>query len=370
MNPKVPRLRRAATPPGSSPGTIVVDSKAHPPLIHLIAYGPHEMIEMDLGRPEESVSFLQRFPVTWINVDGLGDAETIRKFGELFGLHRLALEDVANLHQRAKVESYDKITFMVSRMVSLDPDSRSARLETEQLGLFLGENFVLTFQERPGDCFDNVRARIRQSSGRIRSAGPDYLAYALLDAAIDHFFPVLEVYGEKLEQLEDDVGHLRGTGIARRVQAVRNELMTLRRAIWPQREAINLLIREANPLIATETRVHLRDCYDHTVEVIEMLETYREIAAGVHDMYMSSLSIRTSEIMKVLAIIATIFIPLSFLASLYGMNFNRAASPFNMPELDFCFGYPALLFVMLLMTSVQIFLFRKKGWIGKRRGSR
>jgi magnesium transporter len=363
--PKAPRRQRRKawarrSAPGAPPGTLLPDPKAPPPVIRVIAYGPDTFTEQAVESPVLVRPFLQAWPVTWVNVEGLGDATVIRQLGDLFGLHQLALEDVINVHQRAKVEQYGDHHFIVTRMVRL-----GARLETEQVSLFLGRNFVLTFQEGlPGDCLEPVRDRLRQGHGRIREAGADYLAYALLDAVIDSYFPVLEAYGERLETLEEELITRPVPGIIPPIHDVKRDLLALRRAIWPQREALNVLLRDELPLITPETRLHLRDCYDHTVQLIDLMETYRELSSDLMEMYLSSVSNRTSEIMRVLTIIATIFIPLTFLAGIYGMNFDPDVSPWNMPELKWYWGYPFALAVMALVALTQLVFFRRRGWLG------
>jgi len=261
--------------------------------------------------------------------------------------------------QRPKVERYEDCLFLVARMMSL-----GERLDSEQISIYLGSGFVLTFQERVGDCLDPVRHRIREGAGRIRSQGADYLAYALLDAVIDHYFPVLEELGERLEALEDEVLRHPSPAVISRIHAAKRDLLALRRVVWPQRESLHWLLREPIPLLAEDTRLHLRDCYDHVAHVMDMVETFRELASGLVDAYQSSLSNRMNEVMKVLTIIATIFIPLSFLAGLYGMNFSAESSPWNMPELRFYFGYPLALALMAVVAGVMLIYFRRKGWIG------
>jgi magnesium transporter len=350
--------RRSA--PGAPPGTLLPDPEAPPPVIRVIAYGPDACTEQTVESPALVRAFLQAWPVTWVNVEGLGDATVIRQLGDLFGLHRLALEDVINVHQRAKVEQYGDHHFIVTRMVRL-----GERLETEQVSLFLGRNFVLTFQEGlPGDCLEPVRDRLRQGHGRIREAGADYLAYALLDAVIDSYFPVLEEYGERLETLEQELITRPVPGLIPPIHDIKRALLALRRALWPQREALNVLLRDELPLITPETRLHLRDCYDHTVQLIDLMETYRELSSDLMEMYLSSVSNRTNEIMRVLTIIATLFIPLTFLAGIYGMNFDPEVSPWNMPELKWYWGYPFALAVMALVAISQLLFFRRRGWLG------
>jgi magnesium transporter len=344
-------------PPGSGPG-MVVDPQAPKPIMRVMAFGPDGVVERTIESPEAVGEFVGVWPVTWLNIDGLGDVGTITQLGSIFNLHVLALEDVVNVHQRAKVEQYPDYYFIVGRMVEM-----AERVETEQLSLFLGRNFVLTFQELPGDCFDPVRERIRKAGGRIRSAGPDYLAYTLIDAFVDHYFPVLEHYGEVLEALEDDVIMKPQRAVIARIHDVKRDLLTLRRAAWPLREALTTLYRETTPMITAETRLYLRDSYDHSVQIIDLLENYRDIASSLTDIYLSSVSNRMNEIMKVLTIFTTIFIPLNFIAGIYGMNFNTERSPLNMPELNWYWGYPFALGIMLLLGIVMLIYFGRKGWL-------
>lgn len=356
------RFRRR-TPPGADPGTVQTQPDARPPTIHVLAYGPDEVVEEEVRDLDRLAAYRERYPVTWINVDGLGDAATIRRLGELFSLHPLAQEDVVNVHQRSKVEPYDTQLFIVARMAQW-----VGHVETEQLSLFLGRNWVLTFLENPGDCLDPVRDRIRKGSGRIRRAAADHLAYALLDAVIDSYFPVVEQMADRLESLEDEVG-TRSSGDANaRIHAIRSDLLLLRRSLRPHREAVNELVRDEHPLIGPEARLFLRDCYDHTVQLIELLEVYREMCSDLRDYHVSLASNRMNEVMKVLTIIATLFMPLSFVAGLYGMNFDTS-SPWNMPELRWPFGYLFALSLMLMVAVGMICYFRLKGWIGGRRAA-
>ncbi len=346
-------------PPGSSPGTMIADPQAPRPKIRVMAYGPGSVIDEVVEDVNAIRGLLGKWPVTWINVDGLGDVATIARLGEMFELHRLAQEDVVNVHQRAKAELYGKHYFIVARMTELNE-----HLGTEQLSLFLGKDYVLTFQEAEGDCFDPVRERIRKAGGRIRKAGPDYLAYALLDASIDNHFPVLEHYGEKLEMLEDEVVLRPGKRVVSQIHEVKRDLLVLRRAVWPLRETLNTLAREDTTFICPETRIYLRDCYDHVVQIIDLLENYRDIASSLMEVYLSSVSNRLNEIMKILTIITALFIPMNLIAGIYGMNFNTDRSPFNMPELNWFLGYPFALSLMATAATIMFFYFRRKGWVG------
>jgi len=346
------RRRRRHGPRGDVPGTLVVDPNAPRPVIRAIAYGPEEFAEEELDKLEAIGGLLEKWPVTWVNVDGLGDAEVIQKLGEIFGLHGLAMEDVLDVHQRPKVEQYEGFQFIVLRM-----PWPGRPLETEQVSVFLGKNFVVTFQERTGDCLDPVRDRIRRNKGRIRQVGPDYLAYSLLDAIVDGYYPVLETYGEQVEALEDEIISRAGAETISDIHQLKRDLLTLRRAVWPLREAINSLLRDTSPLMTAETLIYLRDCYDHSVQILDMVETYRELSSGLMDVYLSSVSNRMNEVMKVLTIIATIFIPLTFVAGVYGMNFP------DMPELKWPWSYAVIWAVMLTIAGSMLVYFRRKRWL-------
>ncbi len=352
-------MKRRAKP-GTAPGTLTVDPEAPRPEIRLMAYGPDRVVERTIAEVDELRAFVGQWPVCWVNVDGLGDRSTLERLAAIFGLHPLAMEDVVNTHQRAKVDQYGDLTFVVTHMVELGD-----HFEAEQVSLFLGSNFVITFQERPGwDCLEPVRDRIRRHVLRMRDAGSGHLAYSILDAVIDHYFPVLEAYGERLEVLEDSIVGQPDRGTIAEVHAVKRELLELRRAIWPQREAINVLVRDDIPHVNTETRLYLRDVYDHAVRIIDLVETHREVCSDLMDLYLSSISNRMNEVMKVLTVISTIFIPLTFIVGVYGMNFNTSASPWNMPELNWYLGYPLCLSLMAGITAGQFLFFKRKGWIG------
>jgi magnesium transporter len=361
--PRLSGIKRR-TEPGAVPGTLAPPPEAPKPVIDVIAYGEGEdFVERTGVTLAEITKLLERYPVVWINVTGLGEIRIIEQIGDKFGLHRLSLEDVVNVHQRPKVEVFEDHLFLVVRMVQVEDEA-----DTEQVSMFLGKGYLLTFQEKTGDCFNPVRKRIRRLKGRIRSAGADYLCYALIDAVVDGYFPVLEHYGEKLELLEDRVVEAPRAEQVRELHECKRHLLLLRRAIWPQREMINTLIRDDHQLISKTTKPYLRDCYDHAIQLMDIVETFREIASGLLDIYISSTSAKLNEIMKVLTIIATIFIPLGFIASLYGMNFDRMASPWNMPELGWRYGYPLALLLMLAVAGGLIWYFWRKGWLGNRPG--
>jgi len=352
--------RRRRAPPGASPGTLIADPAAQQTTVRVIAYGPDDIEEHDVTELGQLPVFLDRFPVTWVDVAGLSDVEAIGAIGDLFGLHGLALEDVVNVYQRPKYEDYDDYLYIVTRMA--EP---GRGLHTEQISIFLGPKFVVSFQERPGDCFNEVRTRLQTHRGRIRARPSEYLAYALLDAVIDAYFPVAEDYGERVESLEETVLEAPAPEVMADIHALKRDLMIFRRTLWSQREMVNALLRDPSPFIGDETALYLRDCYDHTVQLLDIAETYREIASGLVDLYLSSISNRMNEIMKVLTVMASIFIPLTFIAGIYGMNFSPGASPWNMPELTWYWGYPAALGAMAAIAAGLVYFFWRRRWIGR-----
>jgi len=347
------------TPPGSVPGSLVSDPEGLFPQVNLLAWSDGELEEFESVHVDDLDKHLQKWPMMWVNVDGLGDASTLQKIGEIFGVHNLAMEDIVHVHQRAKVEEYEDRLFIVIRM----PSHSEQGIKTEQLSIFLGPGFVLTFQERKEDCLDPVRQRIRKRRGRIRHAGSDYLAYAILDAVVDSWFPILEDYGVTLQDLEDEILANPIKETVGRIHLVKRELLEVRRTIWPMRETVNNLYRDEG-LVQKETQLYLRDCYDHVIQIIDIVESYRDMASGLMDLYLSSLSNRMNDVMRVLTIIATIFIPLTFIAGIYGMNFNPEVSAWNMPELNWPMGYPVVLGAMGVVGVLLLLFFRRKGWVG------
>ena len=349
------------TQPGARPGTIVVDPKAPPPRMHVATYGPDGVDEKDVETVEQLRGSLKDGRVTWVNVDGLGDAQVIKQLGELFSLHPLVMEDIVHVHQRAKVEEFDQHLYVVVRMMSGD-----GNLQSEQVSLILGEGFVLTLQERVGDCLDPVRQRIRSGGGLIRKSKADYLAYAIIDAVLDGYFPVLERYSERLDELENELITRPGHNVITRIHRMRSELYMLRKSVWPHREAVNALLRDSTPFISSGTRIFLRDCYDHAIQLIDIVETSREMCSDLRDFHFTQVSMRQNEVMKVLTIMATIFIPLGFVAGVYGMNFDSDVSPWNMPELKWVWGYPFALGLMGTMAFSMVGFFWYRGWLGHR----
>lgn len=356
---------RRRTAPGAAPGTLVSDPNAPPPKIRLITYSTGEFTEDEVIGVESLPARINKDGVNWIDIAGLGDAGVVTRLGEMFGLHRLALEDVLHVHQRPKVEEYGDQLFIIFRMLDAE-----AHEPSEQVSLFLCPGLVITFQEHAGDPFDHVRSRVRHGRGAIRSMGADYLTYALIDAVIDHYFPVLEAYDDQLDDMTETVLREPRETIVHDLHQVKRELFNLRRIIWASREMINNLMRADVPVMKAETRPYFRDCYDHCIQLMDMLEMQREVSASLFDIYLSSLSNRLNEIMKVLTMIATIFIPLGFIASLYGMNFDTKSSPWNMPELTWAYGYPFALALMGATAAGLYYWFRKRGWVGRSRRHR
>ncbi len=342
--------------PGSVPGTIIVDENAPPPIIFLIDYNPTNVTSKQIKTPEECAVYLNTESVSWVDVQGLGNADILQRLGKVFDLHPLVLEDVVNVVERPKLEDHEDQLLIIARMVV--PTERVCGFHNEQVGFVLGKNYLLTVQEESEhDCFDGVRARLRNNKGIIRKYKADYLAYALLDAVVDGFFPVLERYGERLEELEEEVMVNPNRQTLQQIYQIRRELLQLRRAIWPQRDVINSLIRDGYELISEEVRIYLRDCYDHAVQVMDMVETYRELASGLMDVYLSAVNNRMNEVMKLLTVVSTIFIPLTFIAGVYGMNFE------HMPELKFPWGYPICLAAMAAIAVGLVLFFWRRGWL-------
>ncbi len=354
-----PRIQRRV-PPGSRPGTVSIEPGAEPTTVRVMAYDKDRVVEKEVRNPaQELPPLLNEWPIVWVDVVGLGTEATLRALADVFRIHPLALEDVVHVHQRAKVDAYEENLYCVLRI----PDPGTEQL-TEQFSLFLGRSYVVTFQERAGDDFELVRTGLRRPHSVTRQGiRADYLAYRLIDAAIDAYFPLLETIGDHLDQLDERAVAADGGAAFMELHGVRRELLMLRRAIWPIRDAVSMLRSEVSPLVTDATRVYLRDCYDHAVQLIDLLESYREIAGDVRDYYVSSISNRMNEVMKTLTVIATIFLPLSFIAGVYGMNFNPNASPWNMPETSWRFGYPFALAMMAAVAGGMLYYFVRRGWL-------
>jgi magnesium transporter len=342
---------------GLAPGSLVHigEHKTEPVRISIIDYDENNFLEKEVASVEDCFAFRDTATVTWINIDGVHDPKIVEKLGTHFGLHPLIQEDIMNTTQRPKLEDMNETLYIVARM--LEFDEAGGEFDTDQLSLIVGRNFVISFQERPGDEFGPVRDRIRRGKGRIRKAGPDYLAYALLDAVVDHYFVVLEKLGERVELLEDELVSDPRKETLHEIHSLKREMIFLRKSVWPLREVVAGLERSESELVRDSTNVFLRDLYDHTIQVIDNVETFRDMLSGMLETYLSSISNRMNEVMKVLTIISTIFIPLTFIAGIYGMNFE------HMPELKWRLGYFAVLGIMVVIGLIMAGFFKRKKWL-------
>ena len=352
MSRRSKKARLTPHAPGTAPGTLPVDETAEPTEVEVIRYSEHTFSEGDV------VAEPQPGEICWVNVEGLKNHDQLSGLAEKFGIHRLALEDVL-MPQRSKVDDYEDHLVLVIPMPTTEDDSGF-----EQLTIFLGKSFLLTFQDGvPGDCFEPVRQRLRSNSGMLRKKGPDYLAYALIDTVIDSYFPIVDNIGHHLDSLEDDVLVLGSRDCVTSIRDLKREIMHLKRVIRPLSECVGSLSRGFGDFVQDETRLYLRDCLDHTRMLLDALEVHRDLVTGLMDAYMSAISHRMNEVMKTLTIIATIFIPLSFIAGVYGMNFNPEASPYNMPELNWFYGYPFALGLMGGTAGLLLVYFYVRGWL-------
>jgi magnesium transporter len=350
-------VRRATKKPGAAPGTLVHTGlqKVERVRIRYLDYDASKIDEAEVDDVSPCFPLQDAPTVSWINVDGLHDVDLIRDVGGRFGWHPLLLEDIVSVGQRAKVEQYDDVVFIVLPMLSWNAERR--QVDDEQLSLILDERYVFTFQERFGDVFENVRDRLRNGRGRIRQRGPDYLAYALIDAVVDHYFSVIEAVGDVTDELEGEVLLDPQAGTMHRLHLLKRELISVRRAVWPLREMLTQLLRAEAEYLSPETRVFARDVYDHALQVADTVDALRDVVSGALDVYLSTMSQRTNEVMKMLTIMASIFIPLTFLAGIYGMNFDF------MPELHRPWAYPTLLSVMAVLAGAMLVYFKRKGWL-------
>jgi magnesium transporter len=323
--------------------------------LSVINYTGANFQEKEVRNVGEAVSIRKKSSVTWLNIDGVHQPEIIEQVGKSFGVHPLVLEDIANTGQRPKMEDFDDYIFVVLRMLRFDETENQTK--TEQISMVFGADFVVSFQEREGDVFDIIRERLRSNKGRIRKMGADYLAYSLIDAIVDNYFMVLEKLGEAIEEIEDKLVTDPRSETLQTIHDLKRETVFLRKSVWPLREVISRLERSESPLISKSTFVYLRDVYDHTIQVMDSVDTFRDTLSGMLDIYLSSVSNRMNEVMKVLTVIATIFIPLTFIAGIYGMNFKV------MPELDQPWGYPTVLILMLTIAVVMLIYFRRKKWL-------
>ena len=347
-------------PAGTSPGTLTKarPADAAPLRIRLIDYDANEISILDDTSAENCEPYLQRDTVTWVHVQGQPTEAALRELGESFSLHSLALEHVLNIGQRPKVEPFPDQLFVVVSLATIVDDY----VEVHQVSLFVGNNYVISFCEADFTPFEPIVKRLHAVGGRMRTRGADYLMYGLLDAVIDQAFPLLETIGLQLEELEEQVLESADRDSLAQIHLMRRELILLRRNLWPQREVINSLLRDDSALIQKDTQLYLRDCYDHTIQIIDLLETYRDMAGSLLEIYLSSVSNRMNDVMRVLTVIATIFIPLTFIVGVYGMNFDRGAGPLSMPELGQPLGYVFLWVVMIAIAIGMVVFFRSRKW--------
>jgi len=350
-------IKRHSKKAGLAPGTLVHigERKTEAVRITYMDYDEQNIQEKQVAGIEECFPFKITPTVSWINIDGLHDVELMEKLGKEFELHPLILEDILNTGQRPKIEDFGTYIFIALKMLSYNDKEQT--VQSEQVSVVLGPNYVISFQESIGDVFDQIRDRLRNAKGRIRKMGCDYLMYSLSDTVVDGYFAILERLGEKIESMEEGLVSVPSEKTLEQIQRLRREMILLRKSVWPLREVIGGLQRTESPLIKESTQLYLRDVYDHTIQVIDTVESFRDMASGMLDMYLSSISNRMNAVMKVLTIIATIFIPLTFIAGIYGMNFKY------MPELERHWGYPLVLFVMGIVAVVMLIYFRRKRWL-------
>ncbi len=347
------RSRKAGLPPGTL--IHIGEKKTEEIKITIMDYDESQFQEKEAKSFDECFPYKGRPTVTWINIDGIHQVETLEKLGECFELHPLTLEDILNTDQRPKIEDFGDYMYIVLQMFSYD--DRNNEIITEQVSLILGRNFVLSFQENIGDVFNQIRERIRSGKGKIRKMGADYLVYALLDAIVDNYFIILEKIGEQIEFIEERLIINPASETLNNIHKLKREMLFLRKSVWPLREVISGMERGESSLIKGTTKIYLRDVYDHNIQIIDTIETLRDMLSGMLDIYLTSISNRLNAVMKVLTIIATIFMPLTFLAGIYGMNFKY------MPELEWEWGYPLILLVMSTIGISMLFYFKRKKWL-------
>ena len=354
----MPRFfKRISKTAGLAPGSLVHtgEQKMEKATISIINYDPESLVEKELSSIEETFTHKDSPPVSWININGLHDVEIISKIGEHFGIHPLTLEDVVNTAQRPKFEDFNDYLYMVFKMLSFD--DTAGRIKSEQISLILGAHFLFSFQEQKGDVFEPVRQRIRRAKGRIRKTGCDYLAYALIDAVVDHYYVVLEKLGDKIENLEEELLSEPSSETLQTIHGLKREMIYFRKQVWPLKEVLNSLLKDESDLIAETNQVFLRDVYDHGNQVMDTFVSLREVLSGLQEFYLSMISNRMNEVMKVLTIMASIFIPLTFIAGIYGMNFEF------MPELKWKWSYPLLWLVLVVIFGFMLYWFKRRKWL-------
>jgi len=349
------------TRPGTAPGDLSVSTGApqQPPTLYLMEFEAARLVERPNCTTDVARAAIDNPNPTWLHVHGTPDEAILEGLSGSHNLHRLALEDVLHTGQRAKLETYDEQLFAVIGA----PELTAGGTTLGQISLFLGDNWIISFYSGQADPVESIRKRLRRDDSRLRANGTDYLFYTLIDLAVDLVFPLLEQFGERIESLEASVFDDPSREALDEIHHLKREFVLLRRVLWPQRDMLNSLIRDEHPLITAGTRLYLRDCYDHSVHALDLVESYREMASSLLEVYLSSLSNRMNDIMRVLTIIATVFIPLSFIVGIYGMNFDRTAGPWNMPELGMRYGYPLLWLFMIVVVALMLLFFRRRRWL-------
>jgi len=351
-------LKRKSKKVGLAPGSLIYtgEKPSEKIKISVINYNEAALVEKEVKTIEDCFPFINSSTNTWINIEGINNIEMIEKLGSTFNIHPLVLEDILNTDQRPKMNEYDNYLFIVLRMLTFDSAERL--VNSEQVSMILGHNFLISFQEKSGNLFDGVRERIRSDKGKIRKLGADYLAYALIDSVVDEYFSILEKIGELVEDIEDELISEPKPENLHTIHQLRREMILLRKSVWPLREVINLMEKEGTSLIKKTTNIFLRDVYEHTIQIIETIESYRDMVSGMLDTYLSSVSNKMNEVMKVLTIIATIFIPLTFIAGVWGMNFE------HMPELKWQWIYPyGFWSLMIIIGGIMVIYFKRKNWL-------
>lgn len=357
------KLIKKSKMPGQPPGTFLYEGKARTDKVKITIfdYDEENCAEKVVNDVEECFPFKDKSTVTWINVDGIHRIDVLEKLSACYLVHHLVLEDILNINQRPKAEDFGEYIYIAAKMLSFD-EANDDIIE-EQVSILLGNNFVITFQEeKEGDVFDVIRQRIRAGKGRIRKMKADYLVYALLDAIVDNYFVILEKLGEKIELIEESLVLKPDSAILYSINKMKRNLIFLRKSVWPLREVIRTVTQTDSPLIREQALAYYRDIHDHVIQAVDTIEAFRDTVSSMLDIYLSSLSHRLNEVMKVLTIIATIFMPLTFIAGIYGMNFNTQVSRFNMPELSWSFGYLFVLFLMAMVVTGMVMYFKKKKW--------
>ncbi len=359
----VKRGNRSYKKPGLPPGTLVHVGRDWdmPVTISLVKYNADEHTEQVIDNVDDIPKAIDSMKKNWIHVSGVHDVQILEKIGDIFNIHPLVLEDIANTTQRSKIEAYDQYLYIVLK--SLTNTSRTVDVDVEQMSILLLQNTIISFQESDRPVFAAIRDRLSINGSRIRNNGADYLAYSLADDLIDHYFSIINDFTLRIEEVEDEVLEDPTNETMHEIQHLRRELINVRKVIWPLRDTLNSLYRDESQFVGQDIKIYIRDVFDHCLHLIDMVENHRDMLMSLTDSYMSGVSNRMNEVMKVLTIIATIFMPLSFIAGLYGMNFDTAVSPYNMPELKFFYGYPMIIGLMALIAISMLIYFRKKNWL-------